>query len=74
MRRAAGTRPGGGSVPASRGRAERGRGLGRKVVDPWAWGTPPLSPLSLGRVTYLLRGLSRLCARCAVAAFYTGEV
>ena len=48
MRRAAGTRPGGGSVPASRGRAERGRG-GGGVADPRARGTPPPpSPPLLG--------------------------
>lgn len=36
---------------------------------------PPPPPLPcLGRATYLLRGLSRLCARCAAAGFYTGEV
>ena len=46
-----------------------------------AWRTPghgeppPPPPLPcLGRATYLLRGLSRLCARCAAAGFYTGEV
>lgn len=73
MRRAAGTRPGGGSVPASRGRAERGRGGGGG--GPLGPGNPPPPPLPcLGRATYLLRGLSRLCARCAAAGFYTGEV